>query len=105
MKQKGFIFTIDALAAVTIIIALAVVWATFARAKMSEKSYYESMEKIARDETVVALYVNDLSNDSFAGSAFSTYVCSKYFKLDPNSDATPTSVDVYKKCFASTMVS
>jgi len=106
MKQKGFIFTIDALAAVTIIVALAIAWATGARAKISEKSYYESMEKIARDETVVALYKNVLSNDDISAIYNENfYVCSKYFKLDPNSDATPTSVDVYKKCFASTMVS
>ncbi|MCD6247300.1 MAG: hypothetical protein J7J87_02600 [Candidatus Diapherotrites archaeon] len=105
MKQKGFIFTIDALAAVTIIIALAIVWATFARAKMSERSYYESMEKIARDETVVALYENVLSNDIGAMHGEKFYVCSKYFKLEPNNDTTPTSVDVYQKCFNSTMVS
>jgi len=43
MKQKGFIFTIDALAAVAVIIALAVTWATFTRAKVSERSYYEPM--------------------------------------------------------------
>ena len=105
MKQKGFIFTIDALAAVAVIIALAVTWATFTRAKVSERSYYESMEKIARDETVVALYVNDLANDSVAGiSASNIYVCSKYFKLEPNSNSTPTSVDIYKKCFDSTTV-
>ncbi len=106
MKQKGFVFTIDALAAVTIIIALAVAWATFVRGKTSEKSYYESMEKIARDETVVALYKNVLSNDDI-GAIYNEkfYVCSKYFKLEPNSDATPTSVSTYQKCFTSTMVS
>lgn len=103
MGKRGFMFTVDALAAVTVIIALALVWATMPRAKTSEKSYYESLEKIARDETIVALYVNDKSQDNY-DSALANYICSKYFKLEPNSDTTPTAVSVYKKCFSSTVV-
>ncbi len=105
MQRKGFMFTIDSLACVTIAIILIFLVPAVPRIKTSERSQYIFMEKIARDKGVVALYTNDLANDPTPNIVGATFVCKKYFKLEPNTTTTQTNVSRYNKCITTTVVS
>jgi len=101
-KKKGFIFTIDAIAALGIVIVLAVTWSIAVRAKTAER-YFTYMEKIARDEAVVDIYANTLRDDDFNFLKMNT-VCKRYFTLRPNDTTTRTDVNVSKVCIDDTVV-
>ncbi|MCD6479044.1 MAG: hypothetical protein J7L44_04130 [Candidatus Diapherotrites archaeon] len=101
-RKKGFIFTIDAIAALGVVIVLAVTWSIAVRAKTAER-YFTYMEKIARDEAVVDIYANTLQSDDFNSLKMNT-VCKKYFTLRPNDTTTRTDVNVSVVCIDNTLV-
>jgi len=101
-RKKGFIFTMDAIAALGIIIVLAVTWSIAVRAKAGDK-YFVYMEKIARDEGIVSIYTHSLHSDDFNALNANT-VCERYFTLQPNNTTAQTDVNVSILCVDTTAV-
>ncbi|MFH1234778.1 MAG: hypothetical protein V1493_04160 [Candidatus Diapherotrites archaeon] len=80
---KGFIFSVDALGAIAVVIVLGAIW--ILSVHHSSGMLGTQIEKKVRDDAMVSLYKNDLTktDSAFASHAdFSTVFCKKYFIYD-----------------------
>lgn len=97
-SKRGFIFTLDSIAAACLIALLAVTWSISVRSKDSEP-YYTYMEKIARDESLVNIYTSNTSYDDFLPNDQNANIsCKKYFVARENNRRDERDVNTYVKC-------
>lgn len=85
--KKGFIFSVDALGAIAVVLVLGAIWILFVH--HSGGMFGAQTEKQAKDNAMVSLYKSDLTKtDSAFGSHadFTTVFCKKYFIYDEASD-------------------
>jgi len=104
-KMQGFIFTIDAIAAIAIVIVLAVTWSIAVRAKTGEKYFFTYTDKVSRDESLVAIYSRNLHSDEFEPLDVNMNIsCKKYFTIKENDKHDDKGINVYTFCKADTLV-
>ena len=82
--KKGFIFSVDSIGAIAIVMLLCIAWILFV--------YYESgmkatqMNKSTQDNALVSLYTGTPENDSLdTGKEFAS--CKKYFSYDDSANS------------------
>jgi hypothetical protein len=93
--KKGFIFSVDALGAIAVVIVLAAMWVLFVQ--HSGGMFGAQIEKKAKDNAMVALYKNDLTKTDSAFSShadLNTVFCKKYFIYN----STLNDADEYSVC-------
>lgn len=81
--SKGFIFSVDALGAIAVVIVLGAIWILFVH--HSGGMFGMQIEKTVKDEAMVSLYTNHQTVESAADSAhddLTTVFCKKYFIYD-----------------------
>lgn len=91
VSEKGFIFSVDSIGAIAIVIALGVVWILFVHYETGMRT--TQMNKSTQDNALVSLYTGVPENDSLNTSK-EFALCKKYFAYD---DAT-NSVIEYMHC-------
>lgn len=84
MKEKGFIFSVDALGALAIVTIVAVGWVLLSQQPSGNKM--NSMQKKTQDNALLNLYTGQTTSHEFHMDK-NFAVCKKYFEYVPASDS------------------
>lgn len=94
MKEKGFIFSVDAMGAVAIVVVLAIAWVMYVHHETGMA--LEQRHKTAQDRALVNLYMGIEENQDLNINK-ETSVCKKYFYYDWNIEDKADAKD-FKHC-------
>ncbi|MCX8189651.1 MAG: hypothetical protein N3F05_00255 [Candidatus Diapherotrites archaeon] len=98
MKKRGFIFTLDSIAAACIITLLAVTWSISVKSKDS-MPYFTYLDKIAMDESLVNTYTANFGYDDFTPNDQNANIsCKNYFIVKENNRHNDKDINTYVKC-------